>query len=282
MISPELSQNQFTVSELKERGRIMIAGYCSIDSREHLMESAAEAMKRDIPLLRTCFYKPRTEPTQNLDDFFDGVYKEDGGDGQECLNWLVEVSNMGIIPALEVNDFDMARDVLSAMQKAEKPKILLWHGSRNQEHRDLIKTAQLVKEVPWAMFMAKNQPWPDPKHWRGSIRFATWEGFGGLGLDRYLACHRGFYPGKNDPNPDGKRNLEDFATADWVKSETGVTMLFDPSHVGGSKEGAAKVMGLALEHGFDGFVIEVGDSNKVRTDGKQHFTWKDYDLLPLK
>ena len=261
---------------------IYIAGTCSVSSREQALENASEALKRGILLVRECGYKPRTEPGKDPKDFFDGVYQIDN---KEYLQWLAEVCNLGSIPALEVNGPKMTGDVLNALAKeAKTPRVLVWIGSRMQEHRDQIDIARLVAETDWAMLMVKNQMWRSEKHWRGIIGFVT--EMGGVGNDRLIVCHRGFDPGTNEPrDPLALRNNPDHSMAMKIKSDLGVTMIEDASHIGGSKNNVFRIAREAMayeEFGvrFDGLMAEVcKDPSTVKTDQEQHLTWEDFDVL---
>ena len=78
--------------------------------------------------------------------------------------------------------------------------------------------------------MVKNQPWADSKHWVGIVRHLESVGFS---LDRILLCHRGFNPYKID-NPRLLRNVPDWEIVEQVKKQTGLPMIIDPSHIGGT------------------------------------------------
>lgn len=264
---------------------INIAGLCSVKTEEQFMASAREAQRRGL-ILRTGLYKPRTGPAINPKDFFDGPYQPEKEGGKDCLRWLATACDMGVTPALEVNGPNMAYDVLNVLQKeAHRPRVLLWIGSRMQEHRDQISIAKLAAETSWAMLMIKNQPWESEDHWRGIIGYVADKGYGGYGRERLLVCHRGFQPNKYAPNPLGLRNLPDWEMAMKIKEEMGVKMLADTSHMGGTKKNVLIMTEEALAYErlgkrIDGFVLEVGDG-QIETDEKQHLSWNEYDKLDL-
>lgn len=261
---------------------IYIAGTCSVSSREQALENASEALQRGIPFVRECGYKPRTDPGKDPKIFFDGVYQEDN---KTYLNWLAEVCNLGSIPALEVNGPRMTEDVLNTLAKeARRPRVLVWIGARMQEHRDQIDIAKLVAQTDWAMLMVKNQVWRNEKHWRGIIGFVTQ--MGGVGNDRLIVCHRGFDPGTDEPrDPLALRNIPDFSMAMKIKSDLGITMIIDPSHMGGSRDNVIRIAREAMAYEksgerFDGLMVEVcKDLSAVKTDQGQHLTWEGFDIL---
>lgn len=261
---------------------IEIDGTCSVASRKQAIENAVEAHQRGIRIVRACGYKPRTEPGEDIEGFFDGIYRTNRN---EYLSALVEICNLDIIPALEVSGPQMAKDVLDTLeQAARKPKVLLWLGSRNQKHTDQTEVAKLVVEKNWAMLMIKNPMWRGERHWRGAIDFVT--RMGGLPIDRLIVCHRGFDPGTDEPrDPKALRNNPDYEMAMRIKNDLGVTMIVDASHIGGSRENVLRIAKEAMvyeEDGirFDGLMLETcQDPSIVKTDAKQHLTWEDRDVL---
>ncbi len=261
---------------------IYITGACSISSREQALEDAREAVKRGVPFVRACGYKPRTEPGKDPSIFFDGVYRTNK---EEYLSWLTEVRNLGAIPALEVNGRQMAEEVLNTLAKrTHEPRVLLWIGSRFQEHQNQIDIAKPVAETDWAMLMVKNQMWRNEKHWRGIIGFVTQ--MGGMEMDRLIVCHRGFDPGTDEPrDKHALRNNPDYPMAMRIKRELGATVIIDASHIGGSRENILRIARQAMlyeEAGirFDGLMLEIcTDPTQVKTDAEQHLLWGDFDVL---
>ena len=164
--------------------------------------------------------------------------------------------------------------VFSAVPKA---RLMLWIGSRNQNHyiqREIARVAARDKRV---ILMVKNQPWSNEDHWEGIVGHVL---SGGIDKDRVVLCHRGFMP--NGVNPHGYKNVPDYAMAMRIKEKTGLTMIFDPSHTGGA---VAKVLQIAREakrYDFDGVIVEVQrDPVHALTDAKQQLTWKQFDQLTV-
>ena len=118
--------------------------------------------------------------------------------------------------------------------------------------------------------LVKNQPWADEKHWLGIVRHLESVGFP---LERILLCHRGFHP-DGMKNLQGLRNIPDWEMVRRVKEQTGLPMIIDPSHVGGTVDKVIKIATEASETGlFDGLLIEAHPTPTVaRTDAKQQLT----------
>ena len=115
-------------------------------------------------------------------------------------------------------------------------------------------------------FMLKNQMWDDERHWLGIHEHILSEGFP---RERLMGCHRGFSPGKM-PNPKGLRNLPDFEMAMRIKEKTGLPMLLDPSHIGGTPENVMEICSAAMAYDFDGHLVEMHCTpDKAKTDAKQ-------------
>jgi chorismate mutase len=134
--------------------------------------------------------------------------------------------------------------------------------------RDIAK--RTLEEMPKdTKLMIKNQPWIDPLHWIGIVEHAISVGFP---KERLLICHRGFSTNKRE-NVHGYRNLPDHGEAMYVKEVTGIPMLLDPSHIGGTRENVVKVIKDAMKLNYDGMIIEVHPNPaQAKTDAKQQLT----------
>jgi chorismate mutase len=150
--------------------------------------------------------------------------------------------------------------------------LLLWIGSRNQNHPKQQAIGSAVAGEPRVKLMLKNQPWRDERHWKGMIGHVT---HGGASEDQILLCHRGFAPW--DKDSEQMRNIPDLAMAEKVQKDTGLPMIMDPSHIGGK---ASIVKELIQEFQdlpwVSGQLIEVHpDPEHARTDAKQQLTWEE-------
>jgi len=243
---------------------IIIAGPCAAESREQIEIAIREAKKRKIDFLRVTLWKPRTKPG------FDGL-------GEDGLPLLVDVVNAGLNPALEVITPEHAKMVIDTVLHLLKKdgKLLLWIGSRNQNHIIQKEIARIASQDQRIYLMVKNQPWASEEHWEGIIGHVL---SGGISKKNLINCHRGFMP--NGHNPLGLRNVPDFTMAMKIKEKTKIPILFDPSHTGGIVENVLKMAQEAARYAFDGIMVEVHHNPKVAlTDAKQQLTWKQFDKL---
>lgn len=247
---------------------IIIAGPCAAESREDALSTAESAIKRNIDIVRLSLWKPRTRPE------FEGV-------GNTGIPWLAEVAEMGLIPATEVMMPNDAEAVINKIIKETSDKqILIWLGSRNQNQRIQREIGRVIAGESRVMLMIKNQPWLDQAHWEGIIEHVL---SGGASKEQLLICHRGFQPGTN-----GNRNDACWQMAMDVKQKTGLSMIIDPSHIGGRVPNVLGIAEKAIRFrrngiGFDGLIVEIHPNPKqALTDKNQQLTWEEFDQIRKK
>lgn len=242
---------------------IIIAGPCAAESREQILVSLKEARRRKVDFIRISLWKPRTKPG------FDGL-------GKKGIPLILDAVNLGVNPATEVILPSHAKAVMKAVLPVLKNrKLLLWIGARNQNHFVQQEIARIVSTDKRVLLMVKNQPWADEKHWEGIVEHVL---LGGISKDNLILCHRGFGP--NGRNPLGLRNMPDYEMSMRIKMTTGLPMVFDPSHTGGSVPNVRSLAKEASSYDFDGLMVEVHpDPANALTDAKQQLTWEQFDEL---
>lgn len=243
---------------------IIIAGPCAAESEEQIDIAIREAKKRHVDFLRVNLWKPRTKPG------FDGL-------GEAGIPLLIRVAKAGLNPGLEVIVPEQVTLVMEAVlpHLPKDGKLLLWIGARNQNHIVQRDIAKLIAQDPRVYMMVKNQPWISEDHWEGIIEHVL---AAGLPKSRLFNCNRGFAPhGENEHN---LRNIPHHEMASRVRAKTGIPIIFDPSHTGGSVSNVFKVAEEAAKHNIDGIVVEVHhDPEHALTDQKQQITWQQFDKL---
>jgi chorismate mutase len=209
----------------------IIAGPCSAESEEQVMETARSIAAKGIKIFRAGIWKPRTKPGG-----FEGV-------GEAGLQWLRRVKNeTGMCTATEVATRD---HVLKALQAGID---LLWIGARTavnpfavQEIADALKGV----DIP---ILIKNPVNPDLELWIGAIQRIY-----GAGIRRLGVIHRGF------SSYDKKlyRNLPLWHIPIELRRRLPDLPIFcDPSHIGGKRELIAPLSQQAMDLSFDGLIIE--------------------------
>lgn len=246
------------------RNRVLVVGPCAAESRGQILAAIEQAKKRHIDFMRMCLWKPRTKPG------FEGL-------GEKGIDLFIEAAKAGVNPGTEVLIPQHAELIMNrVLGEVPKTKILLWIGARNQNHYIQREISRVAAMDPRVYLMIKNQPWHDEKHWMGIVDHVV---AGGISLDHIMLCHRGFHP-HGLPKPNNFRNVPDFEMAMRVKETTGLPMIFDPSHVGGTVANVFKAVELATQYPFDGLMIEVHPNpGAAMTDAKQQLTYKDLDRL---
>jgi len=251
---------------MKTKSKIIIAGPCAAESREQVINCALALKKQGIKIMRASLWKPRTQPG------FEGI-------GTKGISWLAEITMLGITVATEILLPEQLTQLIKGINKnGDLSKVLLWIGSRNQNHLIQRGIAKIIKEkMPKTVkLLVKNQAWADERHWLGIVDHIVGSG---ISPKRLILCHRGFASsGQNNPN--NFRNLPDFEMAMRVKEKSGLPMLIDPSHIGGTVGNVFKVMNMAEKFDFDGMMIEVHPKPiEAQSDAKQQLTFKELKSL---
>lgn len=256
-------QKYMNTKNKKLKSSIIIAGPCAAESEAQILLATKQAQKRKVDFLRVTLWKPRTKPG------FDGL-------GKSGIPLLVKAVKMGVNPATEVLVPSHAKAVMKAvLPMLKNGKLLLWIGSRNQNHLIQQQIAKIASKDRRVYLLIKNQPWADEKHWEGIIEHVI---AGGISKDRIILCHRGFTP--TGHNPLGLRNMPEYEMSMRIKSKANIQMVFDPSHSGGSVENVLKLAHEASKHDFDGVIVEVHhDPKNALTDANQQLTWEQFDEL---
>ena len=227
---------------------IVIAGPCSAESREQVMQTASELAEKGIKIFRAGIWKPRTKPGG-----FEGI-------GAVGLPWLKEVKEKtGMMVATEVAT---PAHVLEAIKAGID---MLWIGARTaanpfamQELADALKGV----DIP---ILLKNPVNPDLELWIGGLERLYNAGLTNLGV-----IHRGF------SSYDKKiyRNAPLWHIPIELKRRyPEITIICDPSHIGGARELVAPIAQQAMDLNFDGLIIESHcNPDCALSDAKQQLT----------
>ncbi len=210
---------------------IVIAGPCSAETEEQVMDTATQLAKKGIKIFRAGIWKPRTKPGG-----FEGV-------GTVGLPWLQRVQKeLGMLVATEVAT---PRHVEAALEAGVD---ILWVGARTvanpfamQELADSLRGV----DVP---VLVKNPVNPDLELWIGGL-----ERINGAGIKRLGVIHRGF----SSYDKRLYRNLPMWHIPIELRRRIPALPIFgDPSHIGGKRELIAPLSQQAMDLGFDGLIIE--------------------------
>ena len=224
---------QFKSPVEKENGQpIIIAGPCSAETEEQVMETAHLLAEQNIDLYRAGIWKPRTRPNS-----FEGV-------GKDGLKWLKRVKKeTGLKVTTEVANREHVFEAL-------KHEIdVLWLGARTTVNPFAVQEIADALEGVDIPVMVKNPINPDLKLWIGGI-----ERIYGAGITRIAAIHRGFSSFGNTTY----RNEPRWQLPIELKSQfPDLKIICDNSHICGRRDILGEVAQQSFNLNFDGIMTEV-------------------------
>ena len=220
-----------TLPGVDPRRPLVIAGPCSAETEEQVIETARMLAREGLHIYRAGLWKPRTKPGG-----FEGV-------GEKGIPWMQRVKReTGMYTATEVA-------TRQHVETALKGGIdLLWIGARTaanpfamQEIADALRGV----DIP---VLVKNPVSPDLELWIGAI-----ERIHNAGIRRLGAIHRGF----TSIDKSIYRNHPMWAIPIELHRRLPSLPIFcDPSHIGGKRELIAPLSQQAMDIGFDGLIVE--------------------------
>ena len=216
---------------LDPRRPLVIAGPCSAETEEQVIETARELAAEGFKLFRAVLWKPRTKPGG-----FEGV-------GVDGIAWLQRVKReTGMYTATEVAT---RKHVLAALEGGID---MIWIGARttaNPFAMQEIADALRGHDIP---VLVKNPVSPDLELWIGGV-----ERIYNAGIRRLGGIHRGF----TSIDKSLYRNHPMWAIPIELHRRLPRLPIFcDPSHIGGKRELIAPLSQQAMDLGFDGLIIE--------------------------
>lgn len=227
---------------------VVIAGPCSAETEEQVMETAMDLAKNGVRIFRAGIWKPRTKPGG-----FEGV-------GSVGLTWLQEVKKeTGMLVATEVANKQHVEEALNAGVD------VLWIGARTSANpfaMQEIADSLVGADVP---VLVKNPVNPDLELWIGAMQRIY-----NAGIRQIGAIHRGF-------SAYGKhlyRNMPQWhIPIELRRRMPELTLICDPSHIGGKRELVAPLSQQAMDMGFDGIIVESHcDPDSAWSDKSQQVT----------
>lgn len=230
----------------------IIAGPCSVESREMIMETAEFLSSRGIRLLRGGAFKPRTSPYS-----FQGL-------GEKGLEYLYEAAakyNMKTVTeAVDDYSLDLVKETADVIQI----------GARNMQNYSLLKKCGTV-----------NKPILLKRGFNASIDdlYASIEYILSEGNPNIIVCERGIriFEGRK------QRSLIDFLGVADFKEESHLPIIIDTSHATRDRSKVPALSRAAMAFGCDGLMVEVHpDPDKALSDGPQSLSFNDFDLMLIE
>ncbi|MDR2484044.1 MAG: 3-deoxy-7-phosphoheptulonate synthase [Treponema sp.] len=228
----------------------IIAGPCSVESREQIVTVAAEVKQAGAGFLRGGAFKPRTSPYS-----FQGL-------GNEGLTLLLEAKKETGLPIVsELMDIHH----LDAFNEVDIIQI----GARNMQNFTLLKELSLCRKP----ILLKRGLASTIKE---LLMAAEYLAAGGNG--RIILCERGIRTFENYT-----RNTLDLAAIPALKKESHLPVIVDPSHATGLSWMVPTLAKAAVAAGADGIMVEVHNNPETALcDGEQSLTPKEFgDLMEI-
>ena len=227
----ELELSPLALPGIEQKRPLLIAGPCSAETEEQVMDTARQLAKNGIKIFRAGVWKPRTKP---------GGFE---GKGVEALPWMQRVkAETGMLTATEVATPEHVEAALKAGID------ILWIGARTTANPFSVQAiADALKGVDVPV-LVKNPVNPDIELWTGALLRVN-----NAGIRRLGAIHRGF------SSVDSKlyRNPPMWHLPIELKRRfPSLPILTDPSHMGGRRDLIAPLSQQAMDLGFDGLIIE--------------------------
>ncbi len=244
----ELQLEAFEFDGISTERPFLMAGPCSAETEEQVMETARKLKKLGIRIFRAGIWKPRTRPNS-----FEGV-------GKDGLPWLKKVKEeLGMMVATEVAN---ATHVFEALKYGID---MLWLGARTTANPFAVQEIADSLEGTDIPVLIKNPVNPDVELWIGAF-----ERINNAGIKKMAAIHRGFSAyGKSfyRNNPQWQIPIE------LKRRIPNLKILTDPSHICGDRDLLFEVSQKAMDLNFDGLIIETHITpDKALSDAAQQIT----------
>ena len=217
---------------------VLIAGPCSVESSERILDIAGRLAKFGVRFLRGGAYKSRTSPYTFQ------------GHGARALRWMRDAADAhGMRVVTEAIGVD---EVAPVAEVAD----LLQIGSRNMHNPPLLRAAAATGKP----ILLKRGMAATVEEWLLAAEYCLCHGAAGV-----IFCERGlrgFEP--------STRNLLDLGSVALLAHVHRLPVIVDPSHAAGRRDLIAPLSRAAIAVGAAGLIIETHDDpGRALSDGSQ-------------
>ena len=228
----------------------MIAGPCSVESEEQIIEVAQAVKASGAKLLRGGAFKPRTSPYAFQGMKGEGIQlllKAKAATGLPIVTEIMNISTLDLfadVDVIQVGARNMQNfDLLKELGKTDKP-ILLKRGLANTLEELLMSAEYIMSE----------------------------------GNEKVILCERGIRTFET-----ATRNTLDLSAVSVLHNVTHLPVVVDPSHATGKANLVAPMAYAAAACGADAIMIEVHNNPScAMCDGAQSLTPAQFDQLTRK
>jgi 3-deoxy-7-phosphoheptulonate synthase len=228
---------------------VVMAGPCSVESREQLFSTARAVKAAGASILRGGAYKPRTSPYD-----FQGL----GTEALKLLSQVREELDMPVVTeVMSTNDIGLISDHADMLQV----------GARNMQNYDLLRQlAKCSKPI-----LLKRGPSATVKEWLLAAEYLL-----AGGNENVVLCERGIKSFETEMT----RNTLDLAAVALARQLSHLPVVADPSHGTGRRDLIAAASRAALAIGADGLIIEVHPCpERALSDGAQSLNLDEFARL---
>ena len=238
-----------SVSFGEQHPLVIVAGPCSVENEEMIVETARRVKAAGAHFLRGGAYKPRTSPYAFQ------------GHGESALGLLAaarEATGLGIITeVMDSPDIEKIAEVADILQV----------GARNMHNFSLLKRIG-AQEKP---VLLKRGMSATIEEWLMAAEYIL-----AAGNPNVILCERGI----RTFDRQYARNTLDLSVLPVLRSLTHLPIMIDPSHGTGRAEYVPAMALAAIAGGTDSLMIEVHPNPaKALSDGPQSLTPERFDRL---
>jgi 3-deoxy-7-phosphoheptulonate synthase len=229
-------------------GLAVMAGPCSVESKEQILETAHAVKAAGAKFLRGGAFKPRTSPYE-----FQGLAEE----GLKLLALAREQTGLKVVTeVMDAETLPMVADYTDVLQI----------GARNMQNFSLMKQlGRLRKPV-----LLKRGPSATIKEWLMAAEYVVAGGNYQVAL-----CERGIRTFETMT-----RNTLDLNAVPVLKALTHLPVIVDPSHGIGLRAHVAAMARAGIAAGADGIIVEVHPRpDRALSDGQQSLTPREFEDL---
>ncbi|MDD6847349.1 MAG: 3-deoxy-7-phosphoheptulonate synthase [Oscillospiraceae bacterium] len=228
----------------------IMAGPCSVESEEQIIEVAKAVKKSGATILRGGAFKPRTSPYA-----FQGLKSE----GLDLLKIARKETGLPIVTEImRASHIDMFENV-----------DIIQVGARNMQNFELLKELGKIDKP----ILLKRGLSATIEEWLMSAEYIMAEG-----NNKVILCERGIRTYENFT-----RNTLDISAIPIVKKLSHLPVVVDPSHASGKSWLVEPLAIAAVAAGADGLIIEVhNDPPHALCDGAQSLTPQQFDAVANK
>src|SRR5271168_3752669 len=226
----------------------IIAGPCSIESREQAFTIAERVVRAGAQFFRGGAYKPRTSPYS-----FQGL-------GEEGLKIMAEVRDrFGLLIVTEAVDYE-------SLDLVDQYADVIQIGARNMQNFSLLKRAGRARKP----VLLKRGISATLEEFLMAAEYIMSEGNYNIVL-----CERGVRT-----FADHTRNTLDLSIVPAVQRLSHLPIIVDPSHGTGKRNKVTPLSRAAIAVGADGLMVEVHhDPDRALSDGMQSLFPDQFDAL---